>query len=97
MTNSVNVRTPQLTSLETAIKLYYEKPEIGNRDIQELFGKHSSATISRLKNKARQKMAELNTSVWNSNLVNTEVAYLAWGLNISNLEQRYEKLRKLAI
>lgn len=39
------VRIPQITSLETAIKLYYENIEIGNQEIKELFGPMGSARV----------------------------------------------------
>lgn len=96
MTNNQNVRIPPITSLKTAIELFYSRTELGNADIKDLFGKHSSSTISRLKRKAIQKMAELNTPVWNASRVNTEAAYTAWGLDIADLERRYKKLQELS-
>ena len=91
-----NVRIPPITSLRTAIELFYTQTELGNSEITQLFGKHSPATIVRLKKKAQQKMAELNIQSWNSNRVSTTAAYAAWGLDISDLERRYEKVRQLA-
>ena len=82
MKNDYNVRVPQIIDLKTAV---------------ELFGHLSSATISRLKGKARQKMIEDNVPCWNARFVNTRVAYKTWGLAIEDLEQRYEKLKKLAV
>ncbi|MBD5128658.1 MAG: hypothetical protein HDT43_01850 [Ruminococcaceae bacterium] len=93
----INVRIPQITSLQTAIRLFYERTELNNSDIEQLFGKLSSATVSRLKNKARQRMVELGTPAWNSNCVNTRVSYEAWGLDIQDLESRYKKLKELAV
>ncbi|MDE7360472.1 MAG: hypothetical protein K2N38_00885 [Oscillospiraceae bacterium] len=94
MTKSVlSVRVPQITSLETAIRLYYEHTELSNSDIKELFGKCSSATITRLKSKVRERMAEEKTPVWNANNVNTKVAYSTWGLDIDDLETRYQKVK----
>jgi len=86
------VRIPQITSLETAIRLYYERIELTNDDIRELFGKIGSATVVRLKKAARVQMQENNTPVWNAQWVNTEDAYKAWGLDIESLERRYAKL-----
>ena len=40
-------------------------------------------------------MRENNRPVWNAQLVNTEDAYTAWGLSISDLEKRLKKLRAL--
>ena len=91
----INVRIPQITSIDTAIRLFYEKTELTNKDITELFGKHASSTIARLKNKARQQMTEDNVPVWNAQRVNTAAAYKAWGLNIEDLEHRRKKLKQL--
>lgn len=96
MTSNQNVRIPPITSLKTAIELYYSQTELGNADIEQLFGKHSSATVSRLKRKAKQKMIEQDTPVYNANRVNTEAAFEAWGLNITDLERRYKKLQELS-
>lgn len=92
---NVQVRIPQITSLETAIRLYYERIELSNSDILKLFGKMSSATVVRLKKKAVELMVQNNTPVWNAKNVNTEMAYEAWGLDIKDLERRYEKIKAL--
>lgn len=91
----MNVRIPQTTSIETAIRLYYEKPELTNKDIVELFGKLANSTVARLKNKAREQMIEDNVPVWNPQRVNTKSAYIAWGIDVDDLEMRYEKLKQL--
>ncbi|MGN0670031.1 MAG: hypothetical protein ACI4JZ_05730 [Oscillospiraceae bacterium] len=90
---TINVRIPQITSLETAIRLYYERNELSNKDIEVLFGKMSSGTVWKLKQKALALMQERNTPVWNAQRVNTEVAYEAWGLDIDKLEYRWKKLK----
>lgn len=38
---------------------------------------------------------ENNIPCWNAQRVNTEAAYLAWGLSIDDLERRYKKLNQL--
>lgn len=91
------VRIPQIQSIETAIRLYYERIELTNTDIRELFGKISGATISKLKETAREKMREENAPVWNARWVRTDSAYRAWGLNIDDLEKRYARLRKFGL
>lgn len=93
---SVNVRIPQLKSLKKAIEIYYEKIELNNGDIEEIFGKHASSTIWKLKKVAREKMAEMGITAWSSTGVNTEAAFLSWNLDISDLERRYRKLQELA-
>lgn len=94
MTQKIKVRIPQVTSLFIAIKLYYERIELSNADIRSLFGNLSSCTVAKLKDMARQKMIENNVPIWNAQRVNTEAAYEAWGLNIDDLERRYEKLKQ---
>lgn len=43
------VRIPQITSIDTAVRLYYNKTELTNDDIVELFGKHGKSKIASLK------------------------------------------------
>ncbi len=94
--SKVRVRIPQLKSIETAIRLYYERIELSNSDIKELFGSIGSATISKLKKKAEEVMTEENITRWNTRHVNTEAAYKAWGLDIADLERRQKRLVALA-
>lgn len=93
-TSTVNVRIPQVTSIELAIRLYYERTELSNPEIKALFGTGDN-TVCKLKRKARGLMNERGTPVWNAQRVNTEVAYEAWGLDIKNLEYRLKKLKAL--
>lgn len=95
MESKIRVRIPQITSVETALQLYYNRIELSGADIKELFGEISNCTIAKLKNKARELMNERSTPIWNAQNVNTEVAFEAWGLNIENLERRYSKIQKL--
>lgn len=94
-TSTINVRIPQLVSIETAIRLYYSRIELSNSDIRELFGKLGSATVVKLKKKARQVMQERGRMAWNAQLVNTEDAFTAWGLDIADLERRHKKIQSM--
>ena len=89
------IRIPQIKSLETAIRIYYERIELRNADIKEIFGSLGSKTICRLKQVAKDKMKENDIPSWDAKAVNTESAYEAWGLNIEDLEKRLTKLKKL--
>lgn len=89
-----NVRVPQITSPQIAIKLYYSYSELSNANIRELFGKIAPATIVKLKKLALQKMLDKNIQLWNDHYVNTKVAFEAWGLDIEDLENRYKKLKE---
>ena len=90
------MRVPSITSVENAIRIYYEHIELYNKDIVELFGKLSSATIVKLKSEAYNVMVRESIPSWNATAVNTRAAYLAWGLDINDLESRYEKLKQLS-
>lgn len=92
---TIRVRIPQLKSVESAVRIYYEKSELTNADVKELFDVHSSATITKLKNLARERMTEENIPIWNAQNVNTKAAYSAWGLQIDDLEFRLKKLIEL--
>lgn len=94
---TTNVRIPQIVSLETAIRMYYERIELTNKDILNLFGKMSTATVSRLKQKAREQMITDNIHSWSGNGVSTDSAYKAWHLDIANLEQRFARLQELKL
>ena len=91
----VRVNIPQIAGLATAIRIYYNKIELGNADIKKLFPTASQSTILKLKNKAREKMAEDEVLTYGTYSVNTKSAYSAWGLDITDIERRYEKLKKL--
>lgn len=92
---SCRVRIPQITSIETAVKLYYSRLALSNKDIEVLFGKLGKATVARLKDLAREQMITDDVKAWNALNVNTPSAYKAWGLDIAELERRNEKLKQL--
>ncbi len=86
---------PQIADLGIAVRMYYEKRMLSSKDILTLFGgKHSGATITRLKKMAEEKMICDNVCFWNARMVDTETAFKAWGLDIANMEHRYAKLKK---
>lgn len=92
------VRIPPLSSIETALKLYYTKTSLNNSDVQTLFSpKPSSATVSRLKALARDKMVEKNIPSWNGANVETASAYEAWHIDVSDLERKLKKINELKI
>ncbi len=88
---------PQITDIDTAIQIYYRYTEIGTKEIEKLFNKHSKSTICRLKKLAQKNMIENNIYSHGLYKVNTECAYKAWGLNIEDLERRRNKLQKLGL
>lgn len=90
---TVNVRIPQIASVETAIRIYYEHSELSSADIVELFGSNTKKSrVTKLKNKAREISVQNGTQIWNAQNVNTADAFAAWGLDIADLERRAQKL-----
>lgn len=88
---------PQITSIDTAIKIYYSYSVIGNKEITQLFGKLSSATLARLKQLVKAEMDKRDILSYGIYKVNTVVAYLVWGIDVFDLEKRRKKLRELAL
>lgn len=90
----VRVHIPSIADLKTAIRIYYTKLELNCTDIRELFPSASKSTVTKLKNKARERMVEDGVLTYGTYSVNTKAAYKAWGLDIADIEKRYERLKK---
>lgn len=88
---------PSITNIETALTIYYSHAEIGNKEIKDLFGCRSSATVSRLKRLAKAAMIKKEVPTFNAYKVNTVVAYSVWGIDIDSLEQRRRKIKELSL
>ena len=86
---------PQITSIDIALKIYYNHAEIGNKEITALFGRHSSATISRLKKVVKSEMNKIDMPSYGANKVNTAVAFEVWGIDKNDLEKRMKKIKEL--
>lgn len=83
-------------NIETAVRLYYEKPEITNADIKKLFGTGETQTI-KIKRAVKEEMAKQGVKSWLPHSVNTRIAYQVWGIDIDDFEKRLRKLRALAL
>lgn len=81
----------------TALRIYYSHTEIGNREIKELFGNIASATITRLKNKARGEMKKTDVITCLPTNVNTAAAYKAWGFDVDEMERLHKRSQRLGI
>lgn len=93
-----NIRIPVLRDFEKAIKIYYSLYELGTGDIRSLFGDSIGAERARrLKRYAKEYAKEKGITEINATTVDTAAAFEAWGLNIKNIEARYQKLQKLGI
>ena len=88
---------PQITNINTALKIYYTNSELGNKEITDLFGRRSSATVSRLKRVVKDEMSIRSILSYGANKVNTDVAYDVWGIDVKDLEKRMRKIRELEL
>ena len=88
---------PDISGIENALRIYYKHSELGNKQITELFGKRSSATISRLKRAVKNEMAKRDILSYGMNKINTSVAYEVWGIDVADLERRMKKLKNLEL
>ena len=79
------------------MKVYYENAEIGNKEINYLFGNRSSATISRLKRLVKVEMIKQNVPTFNACKINTAIAFNVWGIDINDLENRRKKIQELSL
>jgi len=88
---------PPITSIEGALKIYYGNSELGNKEITALFGRRSSATVSRLKRVVKAEMNRKDILSYGANKVNTAVAFDVWGIDVKDLEKRMKKMKELAL
>lgn len=89
------INIPMITSIETALDTYYKYPQLGNKEIKQIFGRIGSSKICELKKLARDKMQDMDQPLWNNKTVNTDAAFIAWGIDVQLLEKRYAKLKKM--
>jgi len=88
---------PKITSIAIALKVYYSHTEIGNKEIAELFGKLSAATVSKLKKMVMTEMIKQSVMSYRMYKINTTLAYIVWGIDVDDLEKRHKKLIELGL
>lgn len=88
------IRPPQ--NVELAVRMYYENISLKNSDIKSLFGIRSNKTVSRYKSEVIQYFSGTDIDpVHRDNTLDTWRAYEAWGIDISELEKRLAKIKRL--
>jgi hypothetical protein len=88
---------PQIKSIDETLRIFYNHPEIGNKEILSLFGSISSATVVKLKKLVKDEMLNRNKLAYGMYKINTTIAYEVWGIDIADLEQRRQKLAELKL
>lgn len=91
------MKVKPFVSINEAIRIYYTYPELGNKEIRELFGNLGNSTISNYKKAVRDIQIERKVKTSQKNAVNTEIAYEVWGIDVKDLEQRRKKLKELGM
>ena len=91
------MKIKQIVDIETAIRIYYQYPEIDNNQMRELFGSISSSTAARYKKAVKDEQINRDVKTMCIDAVNTEVAYDVWGIDVVDLERRLKKLKSLGL
>ena len=86
---------PQITSIDNALRVYYNHAEIGNKEMTVLFGKRSATTISNLKKMVKSEMNKRAICSYGANMINTAISYEVWGIDVDDMERRRAKIKKL--
>ena len=91
------MKVKRITDIYTALYIYYRYPEIGNKEIKELFGGLGSAALTKYKKAVQGEQIKQNVKTSQLYTINTEVAYEVWGIDVAELEKRRDKLKKLGL
>ena len=81
--------------IDTAIRIYYQYPEINNKQMRELFGSISSTTEAKYKKAVMAVQMERGVKTMQLHTVNTKVAYEVWGIDVEDLVKRRNILKEL--
>ena len=91
------MKVRKIADIDTELYIYYRYPEIGNKEIKELFGGLGSATLTKYKKAVQEEQIKQNVKTSQLYTINTEMAYEVWGIDVAELEKRRDKLKKLGL
>ena len=86
-----------IADIETALRIYYQYPEIGHKELKKLFSSISNSTLSKYMREIRRVQAARNVKTCTMHSVNTRTAYEVMGIDVDDLEHRLAKLKKLGM
>ena len=81
--------------IDVALKIYFEHSELESEHIKVLFGDISKATITQLKNKARNQMRLDEVVTFSRSAVDTDCAFKAWNINVESLKRKHKQYSKI--
>ena len=84
----------QVKDIQTAVNIYYTYPELGTKQVQQLFdcGRNKATELKAI---ARKHQEEEGIITYSRSSVNTRCAYEAWGIDIADLEKRHIRYQKI--
>lgn len=89
------VRIPQPRDLREALKIYWEKNELHNEDIQRLFGKMGNQRVVLLKKMVKEEQVARGIRSYDHHAINTRLAYEVWGFPYNELYRRFKNCEAL--
>lgn len=91
------VRRFPVADISAAIKLYYGKGYLNNKDIGEIFGTNVKSTIHQMKKPVMEEEKKRDLPVVVPCHVNAKIAFEVWGINVAELERNLKKMQELEL
>ncbi len=82
-------------NIAKAVELYYLRLALSNKDLKEIFSVRSDSTIAQIKKEVLNYFADTDVNPIYGRRIKTYETFIAWGLDIHDLEIRYKKLQKI--
>ena len=70
--------------IDTALRIYYQRPELSNSDLTELFPGVGESTIARWKKKIHAMEIEEDVRLSQARVINTKIAYKFFGIDTTS-------------
>ncbi len=91
-----NITVPRVSSIRTAVEIYYTYNDLSTKDVMRLFD-CSSTKARQLKKPVQALMRERKIMQKTECCIDTETAFEAWGIDIASLERKLARAEKLGI
>lgn len=91
------VRRPEIKDVDAAIRIYYSKDYIGNKEFLEIFGTMGRDRIARLKNAIREEERRQGQPEVVLKKVCTEIAYEVLNIDIKKLVDKRQRLVRMGM